>query len=121
MPTRQAGGYQEDVLVASAARTTNSDTGLLDGYGQASTLRVALNVTAFSGTTPSLAVVVEDTLDGTVFFPLATFVAKTGTGTEVINVTSPFANRIRVRWTITGTATPTFTFAVTCASQTPTA
>lgn len=119
MPTRQAGGYQEDVLVASAARTTSSDSGIIDGYGQAATLRVALNVTAATGTTPNLAVVVEDTLDGTVFFPIATFVAKTATGTEIINVTSPFANRIRVRWTITGT-TPSFTFSVTCASQTPT-
>lgn len=118
MPTRQAGGYQEDTLVASAARTTSSDSGIWDGFSQAQTLRLLLNVTAASGTTPSLTVVAEDTLDGTNFFPIATFAAKTAAGTEILNVTLPFANRLRVRWTITGT-TPSFTFSVLCASQTP--
>jgi hypothetical protein len=102
--------------VASAARTTSSDSGIWDGFADSQNLRVALNVTAASGTTPNLAVVVEDTLDGTVFFPIATFAAKTAAGTEILNVTSPFANRLRARWTITGT-TPSFTFSVTCASQ----
>jgi hypothetical protein len=120
MPTRQAGGYQEEVLVASAPRTIDGNSGVLDGYGYASTLRVALNVTAASGTTPSATVVVEDTLDGVTFFPIATFAAKTAAGTEVLNVTTPFADRIRVKWTITGT-TPSLTFSVTCASQAPNA
>ncbi len=119
MPTRQAGAYAENTLVSSAARTTSGDSGILDGFGQAETLRIELGVTAASGTTPSLSVFVEDTLDGVNFYPIATFAAKTATGREILNVTLPFADRIRCRWAITGT-TPSFTFVVVAASQTPT-
>lgn len=118
MPTRQAAGYSEDVLVASAARTTSSDSGIWDGFSDSSTLRALLNVTAASGTTPNLTVFIEDTLDGTNWFVIGTFAAKTAAGTEMLSITTPFCNRIRVRWVITGT-TPSFTFSVTAASQTP--
>lgn len=107
--------YAEETLVASAARTTNGDTGVLSDYGRASTLRVQLDVTAATGT---LDVVVEDTLDGTNWNVIGTFVQKAAVGREVINVTSPFAKRLRARWTIGG-ATPSFTFSVICASQAP--
>jgi len=119
MPNRSIGGYAEDVLVASAARTTSADTGEMTGFSDATTLRAQLDVTAASGTTPSLTVVIEDTLDGTTWNVVGTFAAKTAAGREVINVTTPFANRLRVRWTITGT-TPSFTFSVVVASQAPT-
>lgn len=110
--------YTEDTLVASAARTTSSDSGALSGYGDASTLRCVLDVTAASGTTPSMTVTLEDTLDGTNWHQIGTFAAKTAAGVEAINVTAPFADRIRVKWAITGT-TPSFTFSVTAAVQGP--
>lgn len=111
-------GYAEETVVASAARTTTGSTAAISGYGGADTLRVQLNVTAASGTTPSLTVLVEDTLDGTNWNTIGTFAAKTAAGREVINVTVPFADRLRVSWTITGT-TPSFTFDVICVSQSP--
>lgn len=112
--------YVERAAVASGARTTDGDSGVLADYGGADTLRVQLDVTAASGTSPSLAVVVEDTLDGTNWNMLGSFAAKTAAGREVINVTTPFAKRLRVRWTVTGT-TPSFTFSVILVAQAPTA
>jgi hypothetical protein len=100
-----------DVAVASAARTTSSDSGAIPGLGYSKTLRAQLNVTAASGTTPTLDVLIEDTLDDTTWNTVGTFVQKITTGREVINVTIPYTATLRVRWTVGGT-TPSFTFAV---------
>lgn len=107
----QAWSGQAATVVASAARTTSSNSGALPDYGPADKLRVQLNVTAASGTTPTLDVLVEDTLDGTNYNTIGTFAQKTTTGREVINITTQFADSIRVRWTVAGT-TPSFTFSV---------
>lgn len=115
MPASAPTSYVQDT-VASGTFTISGDTGLLTGYGGAATIRAALVVTAAAGTTPSLTVVIEDTLDGTNWFQVGAFAAKTAAATEAINVTTPFADRIRVRWTITGT-TPSFTFTVILATQ----
>lgn len=111
-------GYAEDTLVTSAARTTSSNSGAISGFGESSTLRVQLDVTAASGTSPTLNVLVEDTLDGTNWNTVGTFAQRTAAGREVINITNPFADRIRVSWTVGGT-TPSFTFSVVAASQSP--
>lgn len=95
----------------SAARTVSGDSGAVAGFGDASTLRCQLDVTAASGTTPTLNVVIEDTLDGTNWNTVGTFAQKTAAGREVINVTTPFTDRLRARWTVGGT-TPSFTFSV---------
>jgi hypothetical protein len=100
-----------EVAVASAARTTTGNSGPIAGLGPARTLRAQLDVTAASGTTPNLVVLIEDTLDGTNWNTVGTFAAKTAAGREVINITTPFADTCRVSWTITGT-TPSFTFSV---------
>lgn len=101
-----------ETLVASAARTTSSDSGALKGFGAPKVIRAQLNVTAASGTTPTLDVVIEDTLDnGATWNPIGTFTQKTAVAREAINITSPFADTIRVRWTVGGT-TPSFTFTV---------
>jgi hypothetical protein len=105
-----------DTIVASAARTTSGDSGVLAGWGVPKTLRAQLNVTAASGTGPTLDVVLEDTLDGTNWNVVGTFAQKVGPGREVINVTSPFSDRLRARWTVAGTA-PSFTFSVLVYSE----
>jgi len=105
-----------DVTVASAARTTTGNSGSIPGWGAAKTLRAQLNVTAATGTTPTLDVVIEDTLDGTNWNAVATFTQKTTTGREVKDVTTPFTDTMRVRWTIAGT-TPNFTFEVRIYSE----
>ena len=111
-----ASSGQTETLVASAARTTSGASTLSEGWGHASKIRAQLNVTAASGTTPSLTVLIEDTLDGTTWNTVGTFAAKTTSGREVVNVTAPFSDRLRVSWTITGT-TPSFTFAVDVYSE----
>lgn len=105
-----------ETLVSSAARTTTGSVSLSDGWGSAKTIRAQLNVSAASGTTPSLTVLLEDSLDGTTFNTIGTFAAKTTTGREVINITAPFSERVRASWTISGT-TPSFTFDVVTYSE----
>lgn len=98
--------------VPTTARTVSGNSGPLNGYGIASTLRAQLNVTAASGTTPTLDVVIEDSVDGgATWNTVGTFAQKVAAGREVINVTTPFTGMLRVRWTIGGTG-PSFTFAV---------
>lgn len=105
-----------DTLVPSAARTASGNSGTIDVSG-VDQLRVQLNVTAASGTTPNLTVFVQDSLDGTNWNDLTpAFAAKTAAGLEVINITTPFSNLVRVRWAITGT-TPSFTFSVVASSK----
>lgn len=108
-------GFQE-TLVASAARTATGNSGAIYGLGPASSLRVQLDVTAASGTTPTLDVIVQDTLDGTNWNTVGTFAQKVAAGREVINITTPFADAIRISWTVAGT-TPSFTFAVAAVAQ----
>lgn len=116
MPKIGAAPGVVDTLVASAARTASGDSGTLDGWGVPSTLRIQLDVTAAAGTGPTLDVVIEDTLDGINWNTVATFAQKTAAGREVLNVTAPFSDRLRVRWTVGGTA-PSFTFSVTAYSE----
>lgn len=104
-------GLQEQP-VPSAARTASGNSGTLTGYGIAGTIRAQLNVTAASGTTPTLNAIIEDSVDGgTTWNTVGTFAQRTAAGREVINITTPFTSNLRVSWTIGGT-TPSFTFAV---------
>lgn len=102
-------GYSEAPILASAARTASGTSGVLSGFASADKMRVQLNVTAASGTTPTLDVVIEDTLDGTNFNTIGTFTQKSAASREVININTPFADRIRVRHTVGG-VDPSFTF-----------
>lgn len=109
--------YQEEVVLSSGARTASGNQTLPgEHYGTAKTLRAQLDVTAASGTTPTLDVVIEDSLDGTNWNTIGTFSQKTAVSREVINITIPFASRVRVRWTVGGT-TPSFTFSLIVASD----
>lgn len=105
-----------DTLVPSAARTASGDTGTLAGWGVANSARVQLDVTAVSGTVPALNVVIEDTLDGTNWYVVGTFAQKGAAGREVVNLSTPFTDQLRARWTVGGT-TPSFTFSVVAYSE----
>lgn len=118
MPQRPNTYFATQELAASSVRTVNGNSGDFTGYGPASSLRVQLDVTAFTGTSPTLDCVVEDSIDGVNWNVIGTFAQKIGVGREVINVTTLFSDRIRARWTLGGT-TPSFTFSVVAASQTP--
>lgn len=109
--------YVRETPVASAARTASGNTAAMTGYGPATSLRAQLNVTAASGTSPTLNVVIEDSVDGgTTWNSVGTFTQATAAGVQTVNVTAPFAGTLRVRWTVAGT-TPSFTFAVDWVAQ----
>lgn len=98
--------------VPAAARTASGNTGPLVNYGHFDALRAQLDVAAASGTSPTLVVIIEDSLDGgNTWNAIGTFTQKTAAGREVINIPAPFAPLLRISWTIGGT-TPSFTFAV---------
>ena len=119
MASRPVGGYAEQELLPQAARGASGGGEVFSGYGDASTLRLQLLVTAASGTTPTLDVVVEDTLDGgQTWNTIATFAQMTAAGRQVLNVSSPFTDRIRARYVIGG-AGASVTFGVLGASQSP--
>lgn len=115
----------EETAVASAARTASGDGSDLTNRNAKGAV-VTLDVTAATGTTPTLDVkiVAKDALSGKyVDIPGASFSQKTGTGTDTLVVypgVAETANRSvsdvlprtwRVSWTIGGT-TPSFTFSV---------
>lgn len=98
--------------VPSAARTATGNSGAI--AVQAGNLGIGLNVTAVSGTTPSMTVTVEWSYDGTNFGVGETtdsFAAITAAKVtnRLVPVRAPY---YRLVWTITGT-TPSFTFTAT--------
>lgn len=99
-----------EVSVPSAARAASGNSGPMSGYDDAESLRIQLNVSAFTvAAGNTLDLVVEDTMDdGTSWNVIGTFAQRVGVGREVINITQPFADTIRFRWTVGGAANPTF-------------
>ena len=98
------------MLLPSAARTTS---GASDGSSAAAEFReanVLLDITAVSGTTPSLTATVETSADGTSWFTHTAFSAKTAAGKDIQKLGS-LGSYLRVSYAISGT-TPSFTFSV---------
>lgn len=99
-------------LQASGAQTS-SNNGFAVDVGFSRELIVFLNVTAFSGTTPTLDVKIQTSDDGgTTWYdvPSGAFTQKTGTGTQMLAFTA-FGDTVRCVSTIGGT-NPSFTYAV---------
>lgn len=102
------------VAVASAARTTSGNSGPLIIVDKGSQVSLLADVTAVSGTTPSMTLSVEWSHDGTTFAaadPVDTHgaaITATAQRAKVYTVKGPY---YRVVWAITGT-TPSFTFSV---------
>ena len=114
--------YKKETPVASASRTTTGNSGVLGGrYGGYTQIRAQLDVTAVTGSTPTLDVTIEDTLDGSNWNTIGTFTQATGVTREVIEIypketpgagfAATFSGRFRIVWTIGGT-TPDFTFSL---------
>jgi hypothetical protein len=109
-------------LVPSAPRTGASGNGdpldALAAWGPRVAnlppqLRAQLNVTAISGTSPSLTVFIQDSVDGANWNDVGSFTAVTAVNRAVINITTPFnAKRLRVRWALGGSASPSATWDV---------
>ena len=98
-------------LLAVGGRSTTVTGSAVTGLAAAKQLVMQLDVTTASGTSPTLDVVVQDTVDGSNWNTIATFAQATAVTREVIRLTTAFTDQLRVVGTIGGT-TPSFTFAV---------
>lgn len=98
-----------DMSVPSAARTASGNTAAAE-VGGLHTARAFLDVTAASGTAPTLDVVLETSHDGTTWRTAKAFGQKTAVSSERLS-NSDLDRFVRWRWTIAGT-TPSFTFKV---------
>jgi hypothetical protein len=97
-------------LVASAARTTTGSGSAFEMEDNG-TLRLLLNVSAASGTTPTLDVTIETSLDGsTGWTSVGTFTQNTAVSSQR-KVFTGLDRYARATWVIGGT-TPSFTFSV---------
>lgn len=96
--------------VASAARTATANGTAFDS-SDVDEITATLTVSAASGTNPTLDVILQTTADGTNYYTADSFTQKTTTGTEA-KVFTGLGSLSRWRWTIGGTDTPTFTFAI---------
>jgi len=103
-------------LVAHSAITTNTTGTTVDGGAASANGALAnLHITAASGTSPTLDVVVEHSTNNSTWATLGTFAQATGTGGESIVIAGPTVNRyVRSRAT-TGGTNPSFTIAVAVA------
>lgn len=117
MPLDRQGNYyagdtaRPDATLASAARTA-SGVGTAFNSDTAESLEGFLAVTAASGTTPTLDVRLETSVDGgTSYDTVGSFTQQTGIATDN-HVFGPLGDTCRWAWTIGGT-TPSFTFTVT--------
>lgn len=107
-------GADPELVAASAARTATGNSGAQTLLDKGAMLDVLVDVTAVSGTTPSMTVSVEWSQDGGTTFaqadPADQFTALTAAATKAKNFVIK-GNAYRVVWTISGT-TPSFTFSV---------
>lgn len=103
--------YGDTVTLASSAARTSSGSGSSVSTADFHTLRLTLAVAAASGTTPSLSVTVETSGDGSTWYSVGAFAAKTAAATERKSF-SGLDRYVRASWAVSGT-TPSFTFSVT--------
>lgn len=112
MPSFGATGaiYGDQIsLAASAARTTTGQATGIQNIAY-TTFRLLLDVTAASGTTPTLDVTLQTSSDNATWATVGTFAQKTAVSSER-KAFSGLDRFVRVIWTIAGT-TPSFTFSV---------
>lgn len=102
--------HGESVMLVPAAARATAGTGGVIVTGDRATLRLTLDVTAVSGTGPSLTVTIEHSSDGATWSAHSSFAAVTAVGTAR-KVFSGLDRYVRTTWAISG-ITPSFTFVV---------
>ncbi|MGH9167376.1 MAG: hypothetical protein ACRD02_06040 [Acidimicrobiia bacterium] len=100
---------REGATVKASGAQTSSTTGASVEVGDAAVFNLLLDVTAASGTTPTLDITIQGSDDGTNWYALGTFAQKTGVSAE--RKAFPGARYVRYVSTIGGT-TPSFTFSI---------
>jgi hypothetical protein len=97
-------------LSPAAAVTVDGNSPNTEDVGGASCLRLTLDVTARTGTSPTLDVSLQHSDDGTTFRALGSFDQKTAVGAEK-KTFGPCARFVRAVFDVGGTS-PNFTFTV---------
>lgn len=99
--------------IPSNTITASGNSGNINARNNAQNLRVQLNVTAVSGTTPSLTVTLQDSVDGGANWNNLSpaFTPVTAVGRQVINIPAPYGYLLRANYAVSGT-TPSFTFQI---------
>lgn len=116
MPQDSQGRYIPDPeassvgAVASAARTTTGNGTAFD-TANIDSVNATLVISAASGTSPTLDLVLQTTADGTNYYTAGSFPQQTTTNTGIARVIGDLGTLSRWQWTIAGT-TPSFTFSV---------
>lgn len=100
----------QSVAFAIAAPQTASANGAAIELGDRGTMRLDINITAASGTNPTLDVSFETSSDNVTWRALGSFPQYTAAGT-VRKSFSGCDRWVRPKWTITGT-NPSFTFTI---------
>lgn len=100
-----------DFALASAARTATGNGAAFDTQDVVN-IEATLAISARSGTTPTLDLRLETTVDGTNWDTVAAFPQQTNTVVARGKAFAGLGRQCRWAWTIGGT-TPSFTFAVT--------
>lgn len=107
------GRFYQGTMLKSGTRTADGDNSTTPSDAKwAKEAMFFLNVSAASGTTPTLDVTIkskDDTSGG--WFTIATFTQKTAVGSELKTLSANLGSIIAVFWEIGGT-TPSFTFSV---------
>lgn len=96
-------------LATSAARTANGNGSSIE-TGDKAVARLLLDVTARTGTTPTLDVTIQTSYDGITWRTAGTFTQATATGQQRGIFT--LDRYVRAAWAVGGT-TPNFTFSIT--------
>jgi hypothetical protein len=131
------GGSSGPLTLAPSAARTTAFTGTAAGLGPAQTIIFQLDVTAVAGTSPTLDVKIQGSVDGTNFCDVAAFAQATATTRQLLRISTvpgtpqaqvactdatlaagtvhqgPIGQLIRVKHAIPGGTTPSFTYSVT--------
>jgi|TARA_R110000824_G_scaffold21078_6_gene78872 hypothetical protein len=109
-----SGAIEEGAIIeALAARTATGNSASVDNSASsASGGSGYIQITAESGSSPTLAAVLQHSSDDTTFTTLGTFTTSGTVGAERITVTGTVNRYIRVNATIGGSSTPSVTYTV---------
>ncbi len=111
--------YLQSPFLSSAARTTSGQQEIPFANDNGN-VTVCVNVTAAGGTTPTLNLSLEESADGTTWFPVVAGAQLTAAGQQRLAIVpgthGATHRRIRLRWVIAGTS-PTFTFTAIAVSR----
>lgn len=106
---------RSDAAVASAARTATGTSAAFD-VAEADSFEATLTVTAASGTTPTLDVSLETSIDGGETWDTVSAFSQLKAAGSDGHVFGPLGAKARWKWTIGGT-TPSFTFSIAVSAR----